>query len=84
MSTEISGYQQNISRVVCYAERFFQRSGKTEFPTVRQVARALRLQQSEVEQIAQDCDARGLSFDNVEWKEPVGGWFVEVYAEDAK
>jgi hypothetical protein len=63
-----------------YAERYFQRSGRTEFPTVRQVAHALRLRVGEVEQAVDDSDGTmALAYWHVEWTEPLGGHFVEVY-----
>jgi hypothetical protein len=37
-------------RVERYVERYFQEHGRTEWPTVRQVARALGLRQADVEQ----------------------------------
>lgn len=37
-------------RVERYVERWFQRSGQTDWPTVRRVARALRVRQVEVEE----------------------------------
>lgn len=43
------------------AERFFQRSGKTEFPTVRWVARAIKCRQSEIE----DCEGEYYCLDGV-------------------
>jgi hypothetical protein len=45
-------------RLVAYAERFFQRHAKTEFPTVRAAARALRWNQQRIED-AVDGDPDG-------------------------
>ena len=41
-------------RIARYVERSFQKSGMTEFPTVRQVARALGLRQGLVEAAIDD------------------------------
>jgi hypothetical protein len=69
-----------VERVRSYAERYFKRSGQTRFPTVRQVAHALGMRQVDVEQAVEDSDATmGLTYWLVEWKEPLGGHFVEVY-----
>lgn len=62
-------------RIVACAERHFQRSGCTEFPKVRQVARRCRCRQSEVESV-QDSGRICLDGVNVE------GWRLgdlEVY-----
>ena len=68
-------------RVERYAERYFQRSGRTEFPTVRQVARALRLRQREVEMAVEDHPTSNLflTMYNVEGGTPLGEQFVETY-----
>lgn len=65
-------------RIFDYAERSFQRSGQTQFPTVRQVARACRCTQSTV-QDAVDSTGRGcLDGVNVEdWR--LGDLEVYVY-----
>lgn len=39
---------ENYERIWRYAERSFQKSGQTEFPTVQRVARAVRLTQQEI------------------------------------
>jgi hypothetical protein len=73
----------NGDRIIRYVERMFQRSGCTEFPTVRQIARALRLRQSEVWEWADgsygnDNQHLMVSYYNVEWEAPIGDWFVET------
>ena len=61
-----------------YAERHFLRSGRSKFPTVRQVARACRLRQHEIEQICEETGAACLQGYNIEgWK--LGDLEVYVY-----
>jgi hypothetical protein len=56
-------------RIIEYAERYFQRSGMTEFPTVRQVARACRCSHADVEAAVDSSGAACLDGVNVEgWK----------------
>lgn len=59
-----------VERVRRYAERYFQRSGQTEFPTVRQEAHALKMRVGEVEQAVDDSDGT---------MAPSYGHFAEVY-----
>lgn len=59
-------------------ERHFQRSGQTDWPTVRQVARRCRMLQSDVQQIAEDSDDICLSRCNTEHEPPLGDWYVET------
>ena len=66
---------------MAYAERSFQRSGRTQFPTVRQVARACRMRQREVEQVCEDTGEACLQGLNVEdWK--LGDLEVYVYGDN--
>lgn len=66
---------------IAYAERSFQRSGRAQFPTVRQVARACRIRQREVEKICEDTGAACLQGYNVEdWK--LGDLEVYVFGDD--
>lgn len=41
-------------RIVACAERSFQRSGCTQFPTVREVARRVRCRQRDIEEVANE------------------------------
>lgn len=68
-------------RIERYAERYFQQHGRTEFPTVRRVARALRIRQDEVEQEADGNENLMLTRYNVRPTPPVAEWFVEVLNE---
>lgn len=66
---------------IAYAERSFLRSGRTQFPTVRQVARACRIRQCEVEQICEDTGAACLQGYNVE-DSKLGDLEVYVYGDE--
>ena len=64
-----------------YAERSFLRSGRTQFPTVRQVARACRMRQRDVEQACEDTGEACLQGLNIEdWK--LGDLEVYVYGDN--
>ena len=67
-------------RVERYAERFFQQTDCTEFPTVRAVARALRIKQSEVEAAVEGDPNSNLMLTSYFTfpKTPLGGHYVEV------
>lgn len=66
-------------RVYRYGERRFQSSGCTEWPTVREVARALRVRQQQVWDEVDGDDPRLMgSYYLVEWDPPIGDWFVET------
>ena len=68
-------------RVYKYAERKFQASGRTEFPTVRQVAKALGVKQDAVKEAIEDDSYGDLmltSFHTVK-PEPLGSHFVETF-----
>lgn len=62
-----------------YAERHFQRSGKTEFPTVARCARALRKRQAEVAQAVDDCEDLMLTSYFTHPEPPLGEHFVETF-----
>ncbi len=67
-------------RIIDCAERMFQRSGQTEFPSVRRVARACRIRQSEVETACDDTGFACLQGYNVEdWK--LGDLEVYVFGD---
>ena len=66
-------------RVWRYSERYFQRSGRTEFPTVRQVARALKVKQTDVEQAIEDDRLLMLTSYNVIPRPTLGEHFVETF-----
>lgn len=56
-------------RIIDYAESYFQRSGRTEFPTVRKVARACRCTIAFVEEAVESTGRGCLDGVNVEgWK----------------
>lgn len=67
-------------RVERYAERYFQRSGQHDWPTVRQAARSLKLRQSEIEQAVDDNENLDLTYWYVQGidRVPIGDWFVEA------
>ena len=62
-----------------YSERHFQRSGKTKFPTVAQVARSLKVKQCEVEQACEDSELLMLTSYNVRPAPTLGEHFVETF-----
>jgi hypothetical protein len=66
-------------RVWRYSERKFQKSGKTKFPTVAQVARALKIKQADVEQACEDSELLMLTSYNVRPEDPLGEHFVETF-----
>lgn len=70
----------DCERIERYVERRFQKSGRTEFPTVRQVARALNLRVSEISEIADAGDNLMLTYYNIKgWSSvPKGDWFIET------
>lgn len=74
----ISGVQYT-ERLYRYVERFFERSGRTDWPTVRRCARALGLPQSEVMQQIADDERLDTTYYNVGYRVPDGDWFVESY-----
>jgi hypothetical protein len=56
-------------KILACAERHFQRSGQTEFPTVRLVARRCRCRQSDVQEMVESTGRACLDGVNVEgWK----------------
>lgn len=70
-------------RIADYVKRFYRRSGRTEFPTVRRIAKSLRLRQSRVLGIIEGTDRFEV---NVAWgcgggvvKLPSAEWTVETY-----
>lgn len=70
-------YQSDLQRLENYAEGYFQKSGKTSWPTVRQAARALRVTQAEVEQLCQELPLMLTSYFTVP-APSLGEHFVEV------
>ncbi len=70
-------------RLFGYVERFFARTKHTEWPTVRQVARALGWRQRRVEEACDgDPDGRLFTSSYFAWSEPpLGEHFVESYGE---
>ena len=61
-----------------YVERRFQESGRTEWPTVRECARSLKVKQANVGNIAEEHEAFCLSCYQVDFRVPCGDWFVET------
>jgi hypothetical protein len=68
------------ARLRAYAERFFQRSGRTKFPTVRRAAKSLGWTQARVEKAAEgDPDgALMMTQFNTGKQEPLAERFVET------
>ena len=62
-----------------YAETRFQKSGKTEFPTVRQVAMSLRIKQGNVVEASEDCEFIMITEYNCEPRMRIGDKFVETF-----
>lgn len=60
-----------------YVERRFKESGNTEWPTVREAARALRVRQAEVEQAAQEHPFMLTSY-FVSPPDPIANHFIEI------
>lgn len=69
----------NRDRIIDYVERRFQESGKAEWPTVREVSKALKIRQSVVEEEANDGIC--ISYYLVSFKVPLGDHFVELIDE---
>ena len=71
-------------RVYRYAERKFQESGKTTFPTVRQVACALKVTQSAIQEAVDDEPYGDLMLTSfyTEIPEPLGDHFVETFEKE--
>ena len=66
-------------RLSAYIERYFTQHDRTQWPTVREAAKALRWTQERVES-AIDGDPDGLlalTYYNVAWDVPIGDKFVE-------
>jgi hypothetical protein len=69
-------------RFIKEAERRFQLSGQTQFPTVREISRACRCRQRDVEQACADTGLACLQGYNVEgWK--LGDLEVYVFGASA-
>lgn len=66
-------------RIAASAERHFQRSRQTEFPTVRQTARRLKTSIREVYDVVDSSSLMCLEYYDVEWKVKDGDWFIYVY-----
>lgn len=61
-----------------YAERFFQRAGKTQWPTVRQCAKSLRWPHARVIDAVESSEYLMLTYYNVAWRVADGARFVET------
>jgi hypothetical protein len=78
LSPPTSSQFARLGGLARYAERYFHRSGHTEFPTVRQCARALRMRQAEIEELANGDDRLMLTGYLSLPLDPLGDLFVEV------
>ena len=72
-------YLEKARKAERFTEAFFQASGQTTWPTVRQVSKACRIPQKEIQEF---CDEGifGLmptSFNTIK-PEPFGNWFLEI------
>ena len=67
-------------RAYRYAERYFQRSGCTEYPTVRQCGRALKMRQSDLLEAIEGHELMFTSYYHTEVEPPTGDRFVETLA----
>jgi len=68
-------------RLAAYAERYFQRHERTEWPTVRMAAKALRMTNDDVESAVDgdpDCHMQLTGY-QVGFDFPLGEQFVEVF-----
>ncbi len=75
-------WQEDAARLEAYVEGRFQASGRTAFPTVRQCAKACRLTQKRVLDMAEDVENLQLTYyRSVEFEVPDGDWFVETINE---
>ena len=66
-------------KVELYVELHFKRSGRTSWVTVRQVARALKARQRDVEDAVEGHDNLMLTSFMGFRREPLGDHFVETY-----
>lgn len=68
-------------RIYRYAERKFQASGKTSFPSVRQVARALKVTQGAVQEAVEGDPCGNLMLTSFDCSppEPLGDYAVETF-----
>ena len=73
----LAQYLKLKERVFNYVERFFARQKNTTFPTVRQVARAMGVRQSQVIEIVEDDNRLMLTYYNVDHHIADGDRFVE-------
>lgn len=63
-------------RIKKFAESYFQKSGQTEFPTIRYVARRLRMRQKEVLELVDCSDCMCSEYYHAEHK--IGDRFINV------
>lgn len=67
-----------LKRIRAYAIRYFEQAGQVRWPTLREVARSVRISQADVVDVIEstdcDIDLTGFNFDI-----PTGAKFVEVY-----
>jgi hypothetical protein len=72
----------DYARLHRYVERRFAKSGRTEWPTVRQAARALRLTIEGVTALVEEWDGPlMLTYYHVGFKVPAGDYFIESTSE---
>ncbi len=72
--TEALKYQANMERLVQYAERRFAKGH--DWPTVREAARALKMKQADIIQLAEDSSELCLDSYNVYPPQPMAEHFV--------
>ena len=65
-------------KIEVYAERYFQRSGKTKFPTVREVARRFGMRQDAVSDACDGNENLMLTSFLTAVPTPIGEHYVEV------
>lgn len=77
--SEVVTWTKNMAKLYKYVEDFFARTGNTEWPTIRQTARSLKISQKEVAQLVEDHDDLFTSYYNVEGRHklPLGDFFIE-------
>jgi hypothetical protein len=62
---KIFDYHTECQRLYDHCNRIFEKSGKTKFTTIRKAAKAVRVWESEVLQMAEDLSDRGCMIINV-------------------
>lgn len=69
----------DYERIWNYAENFFQREQREEFPTVRECARSLKLKHSEIHRLIEEDSDMCICYYMCDWNRvPLGDFFIEV------